>query len=187
MRALPNQVGIPAVADGRILTLAAPEFSPGPHMGYVDVNAPAAAWFSANDPLAVPFALPVGGVVFQIGWHNGSAAGGGIDVGIYDLAWNRLVSSGSVTGLGNSVWQWADVTDTPLARGRYYLVQSRDNTTANRIATYGIPAAAAYTALCGVQTSTTDSFPLPNPLVGMGTPTTTVLPLLAIAFRTVFT
>lgn len=186
MRTLPNQLGQPVLPDGRILTLASPEFSPGPHMSWCDVNAPAGAWHAANDPFGIPFALPRGGVVNQIGWHNGSAAGGGIDVGIYSLSWVRLVSSGSVTGSGNSLWQWANVTDTALPRGRYYLVMVRDNTTANRQAFYGTPNVAAYTAFLGGQTSTTDSFPLPDPLVGMTASALTLPPLMAIAFRTPF-
>lgn len=174
-------------ADGRIITPASPEFggSYAP-LALTDVTAASGQWDVANDPVAVPFTLPYGGVVKQLGWLNGASAGGGHDIGIYDMSYNRLVSTGSVTGSGNAVWQWSNVTDTALAPGRYRLAIVRDNTTASRVA-YFIHAQFAYVmAFMGAETTTTDSFPLPNPLTNMGSPVLTLMPVMGIAFRDPF-
>lgn len=146
------------------------------------------AWFSANDPVALPFRLSHGGVVTQLGWVNGTAAGGNVDVGIYSDAWVRLVSTGSTLGSGNSLPQWVDVADTALAPGRlYYLACSRDNTTANRARTLSHGGAAVTVALAGVQDSATNAFPLPDPLTNMAAAATiTYVPILLVAFRTPF-
>lgn len=151
-----------------------------------DTASASGQWFSANDPCAMSFCLPRGGTVDQLGWVNGSAAGGNHDIGIYDLAWNRLVSSGSTVGTGNSVWQWVDVADTTLQPGRYYLAISRDNATANRV-TYYIHAQQTYVVeFMGGWTTATDSFPLPNPLAGMVASTLTLVPVMAIGLRDPF-
>jgi hypothetical protein len=107
-------------------------------------------------------------IVKKLGWVNGSAAGGGVDCGIYSTAWARLVSTGAQTGSGNSLWQWIDVTDTPLGPGKYYLAHSRDNITGNRAMRWGNGYPATHLALLGVQDSTTDAYPLPDPLTNMG-------------------
>lgn len=125
------------------------------------------AWASANDPVAIPFVLSQAGVVTQLGWVNGSSAGGNVDVGVYSSSWVRLISTGSTAGSGNSAWQFVDVADTALPPGRYYLVMARDNTTANRVSSYASLVSAPLLALAGVQDTTTNSFPLPNPLTNM--------------------
>lgn len=145
------------------------------------------AWFSANDPLALPFCLPHGGVIKQLGWLNGSTAAGGVDLGVYDLSWNRRISTGAQTATGNVEWQWIDVADTALAPGRYYLAHVRDNATVNRVRNYGGSAANPLMALIGMQDSATDAYPLPDPLTNMATAATaTLVPIVGIAFEVPF-
>lgn len=141
----------------------------------------------AQGCIALPFRSQEGMVVTHLGWQNGSAAGSNHDIGIYTTAFVRLVSSGSTLGSGNSLWQWVDVTDTALNPGQiYYLVKSVDATTANRIMAPNI-GNTILLDMAGVQTSSADNFPLPDPLVSMGAPATfTVLPYLAIACRAPF-
>lgn len=145
------------------------------------------AWVSANDPLALPFVLRKGGTVTQLGWLNGSAAGGGVDLGIYNTSWVRMISTGAQTGSGNTAWQWIDVTDTPLAAGRYYLAMSRDNITASRQLFVNHTALASLMGLMGCQDSATDAYPLPDPLTNMALCTTfTRVPICGIAFRGIY-
>lgn len=141
----------------------------------------------ASGCIALPFRAQEGMVVTHLGWLNGSAAGSNHDIGIYTDTYVRLVSSGSTLGTGNSVWQWVDVTDTTLSPGvSYYLVKAVDATTANRIAGPNLNSTDALD-MAGVKTSSADNFPLPDPLVSMGTPATFgVLPFLALACRAPF-
>lgn len=146
-----------------------------------------AAWVSANVPLAIPFSIRLPVVVEQIGWFNGSSAGGGVDLGIYDLSWNRLVSAGTTTGSGSSAFQWINVTDTLLAVGRYYLVNVRDNVTANRQTVYTHTASAPLMQFMGCFDSATAAYPLPDPLTNMVAATTiTRLPLVFMVMRAPF-
>lgn len=171
------------IAKGRIVTMGSPEFGlSGIHR--IRRRSISATWNSVNDPFAMQFDLPYGAVVDQLGWWNGSAAGGGVDCGIYDLSWNRLVSVGGATAVGNSLWEFVEVTDTPLAPGRYYLACSRDNVTANRITVSDITQDTLAMRLVGALSSTTDSYPLPDPLVGMGVNTLfDRIPLLAFTTK----
>jgi hypothetical protein len=52
---------------------------------------------------------------------NGATASGNMDVGIYDYAGTRLVSSGSTAQSGTSAFQDFDITDTLLGPGIFYL------------------------------------------------------------------
>lgn len=154
-------------AGGRIIGLASREFG---LVGHICANAASSAtgpWSSANDPLAIPFTLFSDARVYRLGWINGSAAGDNIDVGIYTPAWVRKVSTGSVACTGNSVMQWATVTTTLLPAGRYFLAMARDTTTANRQGVFSMAADARLLSFAGCYDSTTDAFPLPDPLTNM--------------------
>lgn len=174
----------PPLSRRLILNPASPQFSTGGMLaGQVSVIS--TTWFSANDPVAIPFRLSSGATVDQLGICHGSAAGNNFDVGVYDAAWARLVSTGSTLATGNNLWQFVNVADTALsANVLYYLVAARDNVTANRQRSYGISGTAGGMALCGAQDSATDAFPLPNPLTNMAANATgTVCPLIAVAMK----
>lgn len=85
------------------------------------------AWPAANLAIFVPVRLPVSAIVYRLVVGAGSTAAGNFDVGIYDSAGNRLVSSGA-TAKGASVEQIIDVSDTMLGPGIYYLAMSADGT-----------------------------------------------------------
>lgn len=162
---MPQRRASLARPNGRILHPWCPEFC-----GYerTSFSLASSTWFSANDPLAVGFVLREAATIQRLGTINGSAAGDNWDVGVYDLSWNRLISTGSTTGVGNSAAQYVDVTDTPLMPGRYWAVMARDTITANRqmfasTGTTTIPPL----EMCGIFDSATDAFPLPNPLTNM--------------------
>ena len=154
---------------------------------YLGTTTATGAWGTAQGCVAVPFRAQEGMIVKQLGWFNGSAAGDNHDIGIYTDAFAKVVSSGSTVGSGSTLWQWVDVTDTPLTPGAfYYIVKAIDATTANRTRSINF-ANANLLDLCGVKTSTADNFPLPDPLVSMGSPSGfSAFPLTAIACRDPF-
>ena len=186
MRVIPSRDSSPQKPSAGMIMTLSPEFS-SYGLNIAGQAAASAAWVSANDPIAVPFRLPFGCVVTALGWFNGSAAGEGVDVGIYTEAFTRLVSTGAQTGAGNLVWQFIDVADTALAPGRYYLVQSRDNVTANRNVVVGALASVALLAATGCFDSATNAYPLPDPLTNMATAATfTRVPVMGMQTRVVF-
>lgn len=187
MNRLPTRTPRPLGLRKRILTPASPEFSINVQVAAVGSSA-SGAWFSANDPIALAFRLSEVAIAVELGWLNGSAAGGGVDVGIYDASWVRLVSTGAQTGSGNNAWQFVNVTDTTLLPGkRYYLAMARDNITANRVRILGCGQNANSVALGGGFDSATDAYPLPNPLTNMAAAaTTTTVPVMALALRAPF-
>lgn len=130
-----------------------------------------AAWPSANKPVAIPFRLSQGCTVVQLGWVNGGGTmTDSVDIGIYDTGWNRLVSGGGAARSGASAWQWADVADTELSPGKYYLAMSNNGTTANNVQFFGTGSNWGQTitlAWLGCYDSATDAYPLPNPLTNM--------------------
>lgn len=123
------------------------------------------AWPSANKPIAIPFRLSSAMVVRRLGWRNGSSPGSNWDIGIYDAAFNRKVSSGSTAGSG--VYQNVDVTDTALPPGKYYLAIALNATTANRAYFINTVSGTALVSFTGVMDSGTNAFPLPDPLTNM--------------------
>lgn len=145
-------------------------------------------WTGINDPVAVPFRLSQAAIVDQLGWCNGSAAGGNFDLGVYDSAWARLVSTGSTASASNNVWQFVDVAATSLLPNvTYYLAMSSNNTTANRLRYHTLGNTIPAAALIGVFDSSTDAFPLPNPLTNMAAATVnSFIPVTAIALRAPF-
>lgn len=151
----------------RMITPGSEEFG----FSAVFSNVPAlvsGAWIAANDPVAVPFTLRDAVTVTQLGWVNGTAVGGGVDMGIYTEGWVRLVSIGGVTAAGTaSGWEFNDIANTVIPSGRYYLAYARDNTTANRTAWYPQFNAVNPMKLLGLFDSTTDAYPLPDPLTNM--------------------
>lgn len=187
MRAVPTRDARPRYARRLILGPHTPEFSThgAINLQFLLVNG---TWQSANDPVAIPFRLSEGTFVERLGWINGSSAGGNIDVGIYDSAWTRLVSTGSTAGSGNTVPQWVDITDTYVPPNTvHYLAISLDNVTANRLRYWQMAGSVLATALCGMQDSATNAHPLPDPLTNMGSPSfVTFIPCVLMACRTAF-
>lgn len=184
MRTVPVQQVNRWALDKRLLTLASEIF------GFRDIvrnlGTASTAWPSAERAIAIPFRTN-GMVVDQLGWVNGSGAGSNHDIGIYRSDFTRVVSSGTTVGAGNSLWQFVDVTDTPLGPGLYYLVKAVDATTASRVNLIQHTASSPLLDLMGVKDSSSDNFVLPDPLVGMGTPSVfTRLPSLGIVARDPF-
>lgn len=186
MRVVPQRRAATPPSRNRILTPGAPEFGFAPIMHASGASA-SGAWFSANDPLAIPFAVRETCVVHQLGWFNGSSAGGSFDVGVYTTSFARLVSTGSTAGSGSASFQWVDVADTTLLPGRYFLVMVINATTANRIQMYTTTSSALLVQMMGCYDSGTDAFPLPDPLTDMAPSTQALrLPMVCLATRELY-
>jgi hypothetical protein len=91
------------------------------------VAAASTAWPSANLAIFVPVRVPVPVTVCKLAVGAGATAAGNFDVGIYDSAGNKLVSSGA-TAKGSSTEHIIDVTDTVIGPGVYYLALAADGT-----------------------------------------------------------
>lgn len=86
-------------------------------------------WPAANRAIYMPFEVQDVCVAQQIGFAV-AVQSGNLDVGIYDVAGNRIVSKGS-TAVGAAGIQAVDITDTTLGPGAYFLAMSVDNITAS--------------------------------------------------------
>jgi len=88
---------------------------------------------TANLACAYLFRTWVPIVVTKLGTLNGTISGSpNWDVAIYDSGWNRLVSTGGTAQSGASAFQMADVTDTTLKAGLYYIAGVSDTTTGSQ-------------------------------------------------------
>jgi hypothetical protein len=182
----PRSHGRQPLQTGRIIHPGSPE-CPARWLGINSANDSSGAWAAANDPFATPFLVTEAALVTSLGVCNGSAAGDSVDIGVYDRSWNRIVSTGSQTPSTASGFDFFDVTDTALAPGMYYCVVARSAITANRQLFFGHTADARLCRFAGCYDSTTDAFPLPNPLTNMVPAATfTRVPFWAVVFRTPF-
>lgn len=88
---------------------------------------------AANSVLAFPFVLEKQTTIYKGFGVTGTSPSGNFEVGIFDDAFAKIVSSGSVAaGAVASIPVMADLTDTTLSSGLYYAGMSFDATTTNR-------------------------------------------------------
>lgn len=99
-------------------------------------NPASGAWESANRAVYAPIVVPQQTVLKRFWWTNGATVGTAysIEAGLYADAAGapgaKIVTTGSVTqGTANRI-QFADVTDTVVAPGRYWLYLSCSSTSA---------------------------------------------------------
>lgn len=76
---------------------------------------------SANGATFIPFRVQETVLVKKMGWRNGAGVAGNADMGIYDIANARRISTGSVAQAGASSWQITDIADTTLSPGYYWM------------------------------------------------------------------
>lgn len=88
----------------------------------------AAAWPAANLVIFVPFGVVDSMTVVSMFYGIGAAAGN-VDAGIYDESQKLLVSIGTTVAAGATTLQTLNITDTTLARGRYYMALVADTVT----------------------------------------------------------
>jgi hypothetical protein len=120
------------------------------------------AWPAANLAIFVPILVPFPVTVYKMTAGAGGTAGGNFDLGIYDTAGNRLVSSGASARTA-SVEHVLNTTDVVIGPGLYYLAMAADGTNTwmcwassvqltrlcgvmNMATAYTLPATATYAA-----------------------------------------
>jgi hypothetical protein len=114
----------------------------------------------ANRAWFYPFSVKDPVTIMQLGWLNGITVSGNCDCGIYDLAGNRLISTGSTADAGTSSLQVVDVADTDIPPGYYFLAFAVDNTSANLNASVMSSLSLGLLWSCGIMQQDT-AFPLP--------------------------
>ena len=84
---------------------------------------------AANRAIFLPFTLWRTEIVTKIVIVPGATPSGNVDVGLYDIAGTRLVSSGSTVKGAAATPQALDIADTILGPGLFYMAIAQDGTT----------------------------------------------------------
>lgn len=142
------------------------------------------AYPTANKAVYIPFKLEAPATVKKLFWHNGAGVSGNACVAIYDAAFARLVTTGSVAMAGTTAMQIVDVADVALATGLYYLGFSCDNNTAQPVditvgTSNGMSGVGAQRGWGIMQQSS--AFPLPTTMAGVA-PTDASVPMCGVQF-----
>lgn len=135
-------------------------------------------WPSANLAVFVPWLLAVPWTARQMFWFNGSAVAGNLDIGIYDSTGTRKVSKGTTAQATTNTMQIADITDTLLTPGLYYLSMSSDTSGVTQKVGSVTLAQAAFGSVCGIFQAAT-AFVLPSS-VTFASYAQTVVPLIGV-------
>ena len=151
--------------------------------------ATSAVWPTVRKIIYVPFFLERADTVRKMWWWNGAAVSGNVLAGVYSavagLPSKLIVGSASTAQANINVLQEADITDTLLTAGQYFMALALDNVT-GAITRYGISAGNGIGHACvtlGLASETPGAFALPataTPVV-VGT---SVYPVFGLAFRT---
>lgn len=115
-------------------------------------------WPAANRALYIPVEIDFPCTAVKMAYQV-TTQSGNYDIGIYSETGSRLVSTGStaVPAAGLAV---ADITDTPLNPGTYFLALNIDNTTA-AVQRLNNPLAGTL-QVCGVQQQAVGAITLPS-------------------------
>jgi hypothetical protein len=96
----------------------------------------ATAWASAaigtaNLAIYVPFVIESEATFVKAFWLNGATAAGNVDVALYSNEGSKIVGLATPVAQGTiNVLQEADITDTTVGPGRYYIALSTSLSTA---------------------------------------------------------
>lgn len=104
-------------------------------------------YVAANVGVFVPFTIPEPVLFTKLFWGNGTAVTGNLDVGLFGEDGTLLVAAGTTAQAGTSTLQVVDVTDTLLARGRYYFGLTSDTSAVGQKVLAAVPAAGIAQAL----------------------------------------
>lgn len=89
-----------------------------------------AAWPANNRAVYYPLQIPGYFTVARFMLGNGASVSGNVDIGLYDAAGSRLISTGSTAQSGTTQVQYIGVTDKSFPPGKYYLALSCSTTSA---------------------------------------------------------
>lgn len=144
------------LVNSHILSSAAFE-SIGTELSSAGLTTASGAWPVANKAIFVPVEVYEPLLIVRMFVENGAAVAGNVDVGIYGLSGNLVVSSGSTLQSGTSVIQQLDIIDTVLQAGLYYLAAAMSNVTGTVVRWNPTAAFAKSFGVCEM----TSAFPLP--------------------------
>jgi len=96
--------------------------------GWSGGAASAIAWPTANLAIGYPFQVTEIVTVYGAWYAAGGTAGGNLDIGIYDLAGNRIVSTGTTARTISAHTEITALTDTVLTPNHYYATMAADTT-----------------------------------------------------------
>lgn len=133
-------------------------------------------WPASNRALYIPFEVDTIVVAKQMAFTVVTQSGN-YDIGIYSETGSRLVSTGS-TAVPAAGIATANITDTTLTPGTYFMALNIDNTTASVNRASAIPAATLQA--CGVQQQAVGAVTLPDPAT-FANPATAYVPQLSVA------
>lgn len=91
-------------------------------------------WPVNNRAFFVPFAIEGPLTVAKLWLANGGVAAGNFDIGIYDAALTKLVSTGSTAQSGTNVLQVVSVGPYRLSAGQFFLALGMSNTSGQALA-----------------------------------------------------
>jgi hypothetical protein len=117
------------------------------------------AYPSANLAIYIPFFLQTPMAIDRIFWGNGNVVSGNIDVGVYDAARTKIVSTGSTAQAGTTDVQSVNITNVTIGTGLFFLAVAMDNITGKLMATQMSGGLPFYKTLGIYQQAST--FPLP--------------------------
>lgn len=87
-------------------------------------------WFSANGAIYIPLNLPNTVLLSHFLVMNGASISGNLDLGLYNVQRQRIVSSGSVAQTGTNALQTISVPPVLIMPGFYWMALAVDNTSA---------------------------------------------------------
>jgi hypothetical protein len=132
-------------------------------------------WPTANLAFFIPFPIPEPITITRIMFCS-SNTGANYDVGIYDVFGNRLVSYGSHAKGTTAQCVVADIANTALPAGNYYVALVFDNNTGDLQIWQPF---AGWNELIGIRQMAA-AFPLPNPAVYADSTTANYHPLISL-------
>lgn len=138
-----------------------------------------AVWPSANRILFIPFYINQQCLARKISWLNGTAVAGNVTVGIYDGELNKIVASEAVAQSGVSAIQTADVTDSYLYPGTYWMAMVSSSATAQFMRTNTNVGIMRMSGMFEQSSATLPATASVTPL------STNYMPLMSVSLRTV--
>jgi hypothetical protein len=110
---------------------------------YISNASPGTITWVANLGVYIPIVIPYPYPVRRVWWQNGSTVTSAhCDVGVYTPDGQRIVSAGTTVQAGASTVQYASVTETLLAPGKYFFAFVCDTATSHAfgLSTLTVPA-----------------------------------------------
>lgn len=144
----------------------------------------AAAWPSADQALYTPILVLSRCIVKALWFKNGNTSAGNYDIGLYDWAGVKLVSSGSTAGTNSDATEivW-DCADTLIQPGQYYIGLSMSSTS---MTMYRQTPSAPLATARGMLTEAS-ALPLPSDATFAITQTLTYIPMVGMMLGTIVT